>query len=351
MAPEDSDSLFTHGAHSVKQRVAVFRCLGKQLIVLPPFIEHLDVEALHVHAPTKILFLCGGQTTDAKVLEPDSLRDTFLKIYDQLPLDGTDVLQAEDININDLRTAKYGDFLEFEFHIAQVTEIILLFCESQGSLAELGTFSITDEISKKLLVLILNKYYAEPSFVKLGPIARLENDNPESVFTLDEKELNVREDKKDKSKDDCTKINKKIFVERITDPISTLVKKVINKSTFDHSYDGHLIKLCVGLVQEYGGLTIEELTELLDHFGVKRSTGHVTKYLFCADVAGWIGAEKRGNRNFFFAKSVPDAASFKMAEDAPNKDRTRRRLEIREYWRQKDPERFTGIQNHLGVGG
>jgi hypothetical protein len=99
-----------------------------------PFAEDFDAERIHVQSASDIIFLCGGQRSNISDPTPLSLRDAFLKILDYPALRRRDLVQAEDITDDISFFDKYEDILEFETDIAQIVELIILFCESEGSL-------------------------------------------------------------------------------------------------------------------------------------------------------------------------------------------------------------------------
>ncbi|HAM14916.1 MAG TPA: hypothetical protein DCP91_03450 [Eggerthellaceae bacterium] len=68
------------------------------------------------------------------------------------------------------------DLLVLEKLIADVSDAILLFDESPGSLCELGAFSACDPICHILTAFIPSKYYGESSFAMNGPVKHLEAD-------------------------------------------------------------------------------------------------------------------------------------------------------------------------------
>jgi hypothetical protein len=98
-----------------------------------PYATDLDAEKIHVQAPSNIVFLCGGQISSISEVTPLSLRDAFLKILENPVLRGRDLILAEDITQNISFFEKYSDILEFETDFAQIVELIILFCESEGS--------------------------------------------------------------------------------------------------------------------------------------------------------------------------------------------------------------------------
>ena len=105
-----------------------------------PFADDLDAEKIHVQVPTQVIFLCGGRISSLADKTPLSLRDAFYKINDNPVLRKRDLILAEDITAQLAVFDKYKDILEFETDLAQIVELIILFCESEGSLAEFGAF-------------------------------------------------------------------------------------------------------------------------------------------------------------------------------------------------------------------
>ena len=140
--------------------------------MLPRFSEYVDKAEIYVEPPTQLIFLCGGKTNE-KTPVAKSIRDAFLKIPANPALIGREVLLAEKVNTFHLSRPAYPDLLGFEVDFAQICELILLFSESQGSIAELGAFSMVPELASKLLVVVRDYHLKDDSFIKLGPLQHL----------------------------------------------------------------------------------------------------------------------------------------------------------------------------------
>lgn len=310
--------------------------------MLPPFAEHLDADRIHVQAPAAVIFLCGGETSPLGDAVPRSIRDAFLKINDNPATRNRVLIQAEDINVFYLSRAAYTDFLKFETDLAQITELVILICESPGSLVELGAFSMLPEIAERLFVVMRNKHYAELSFVRLGPILSLQNRYGEStIYVLDDDDINI-------VNDSVVNIDKGALRDRLSGPISAKISQMRNPTTFDAGKSGHLIKLIVGLIQEYGALTVAEIEVILIYANVLRSQAEISAYLLCAEAVGWVKQEKKGLNTYFFALPGDDAAILVMKDGAPVKKKVLRRQMIRDHWKDVDPDRFRGIAKFLG---
>lgn len=68
----------------------------------------------------------------------------------------------------------YSDLLEFERDACHLARATVLFAESPGSLAELGALAVDNSLVKSLLVVVQETHTLERSFLKLGPLTRVE---------------------------------------------------------------------------------------------------------------------------------------------------------------------------------
>lgn len=305
--------------------------------MLPPFVEFIDTKGLFVRAPTQAIFLCGGKVAPKLRGTIKSLRDAFLRIPDNPALTDRRVLLAEDVNVFYLARPAYADLLSFETDFAQICELILLFSESQGSIAELGAFSMVPEIASRLMVVVRSAFANDRSFIRLGPLLHLiRSYGPEAVFVLDDDDVGL-------VKGRASTVSLPVLRDRLHPAINLRMGTIDERTTFDPLRAGHLIKLVVGLVQEFGGLTIPEISGLLGQLGQVRSDDEIDRWLLCAEAAGWVAREQRGFSIYFFARPVRDSLVLKLSDIAPIKNRVRRRAVIREHWKRVDEPRYRGI--------
>ena len=261
-----------------------------------PFVTDLDAKNLHVQAPSEVIFLCGGPTTGVSNSHAiQSLRDAFNKIIDFPTRDSRVLIQAEDVTKEALFFSHYADVLAFETDLAEITELILLFCESVGSFAELGAFSMIGEIAKRLMVVVRDLHWKEESFIKLGPLRYLENlYGPDAIFVIDDKETGM-------SGTDASNIDKLVVKKLLDIPLTKHFKMKREPTTFKSDRPGHLIKLIVGLIQDCGALKIEEISHALSIYALTLSIEKISAYLLCAKSVGWIIERRKGSHNLFFS--------------------------------------------------
>jgi len=295
-----------------------------------------------VHAPTKVVMLCGGEyhiadNVKGKKRPATSFRDAFYRAASQSPFSKYRIVVPDDI-VFGAPTGPYDQLLHFERDLAQLCEVVILFTESPGSFAELGAFSMVSEIAQRLLVFIDSKNYGDRSFIKLGPIVSLQlGQGRHSVFVLPLDEMKIQ------SVRHVADLDIDTFRTVIEVPFSARVQEVPTPSTFNPDFQGHMAKLVAGLVHHFGALTAEELVEGLSLLGLTRSLGEVKQLLFCLSIVGWVIEDPRGFETYYAASTDNAPFSFKVKEGSPNPMRRNWRYEIRDYWRQNDPQRFAAI--------
>ncbi|HLC01818.1 MAG TPA: retron St85 family effector protein [Anaerolineales bacterium] len=118
-----------------------------------------------------IVFVCGGPVQG----EPKTLRNQFLQwLRSELP-DLLVVLAEDAFKYTYLHDPpETVNLSTFETIIAEVSDCVIIFLESCGSFAEIGYFSGTRDVSRKILVVNDPKYQATDSFANLGPISTID---------------------------------------------------------------------------------------------------------------------------------------------------------------------------------
>lgn len=65
------------------------------------------------------------------------------------------------------------DITEFELIIGNLSHAIVMFPEAAGSYAELGYFSHVDELAKKIILVLDQKWQSKDSFMSMGPVKKI----------------------------------------------------------------------------------------------------------------------------------------------------------------------------------
>lgn len=147
----------------------------------------------------------------------------------------------------------YSNLVDFEKDAGCLSRGILLFSESHGALAELGTFCTDEVLCERLLVVVANGYYQERSFVRLGPVKRIEVKHSEqSVYvaeTTDDKEKFAVE------------------VAEVGAALSYKVESAPKTQLFRSGETRDQFLLIADLIELFGALTEKELEILLEFMG------------------------------------------------------------------------------------
>jgi len=194
-----------------------------------------------------------------------------------------------------------------------------------------------------LLVVVRDYHLKEDSFIKLGPLQHLKlNHGEHSVFIINDDDTGI-------SKNSIKNVDLLILRDRLAPAINNRFDDVKESVTFDRTRRGHIIKFMVGFVQEFGGLTANELVSILAEFEVVVDEAEVDRLMLCAETAKWLVREQRGFETYYFAlPGVKDALVLKFAKGSPVFNKARRRQDFREHWAKHDQQRMVGIRKFAG---
>ena len=143
----------------------------------------------------------------------------------------------------------YSNLVDFEVDAGNLTRAVILFCESPGACAELGSFCMENTLSERLFVVISREHYQSTSFIAHGPIKKLEIQYPNqnSVCVLEN-------------------IEPRLFSNEIEGLVEALEEKLNSfpkTQSFHFSRSRDQFLLVADLVDLYGALTSHELYEIL----------------------------------------------------------------------------------------
>lgn len=127
------------------------------------------------------VFLCGGAGKE-------HIRN---KIRLLLENNRFQIFYPEDLFMDMLNRNKIADLLEYENFLADNSDIICIICESIGSAVELGAFIQNENIKKKMIVAIKQRYSRDKSFVNMGPVKHLKKVNRNNVVLYKDDEPEI----------------------------------------------------------------------------------------------------------------------------------------------------------------
>lgn len=128
----------------------------------------------------KFIFLCG-EKLDSPVGNRNKIKDFYSRFRkDVIPIYAEDLFDKVKHEV---------DLLKFENFLAELSDNIILVLESYGSVCELGAFTSSSSIVKKLFVINDIDKIDSVSFINDGPIRHIREINGNSVFYANLKDI------------------------------------------------------------------------------------------------------------------------------------------------------------------
>jgi len=288
------------------------------------FLARVDLAKTRIRNFGGFVFLCGGRS-DPSFAPILSVRHL---IYNELTSgrhdDIADRLKfAEDIQ-DWFRGGVYKDLVTFEEHLAGLSDVIVLIVESPGAIAELGAFAVSPAISDRLLVLVAEIHYEQDSFIKLGPIQRLENKNQDSVLVYDwhDFDLGNHVERFEKLSDEMP---------GIVSAIRAFISPEITERIFKNDDTSHQMLLICDLVDLFGALPYKEIQEFLDILSIEITPEKLDQYLFLLEKCGLLRIKAKGHGRYYYCENWTPRVSFGLSP-GPVLDKQRLRVDVVEFY-------------------
>lgn len=128
-----------------------------------------------------VVFLCGGASNSKHKSLRDQVRvllENEKKTFWYKPFK---IFYPEDLLIEILNKTKDADLLSYEQFLANNSHVIVIICESAGSLVELGAFTNNKYTVDKVIAAMDKNLTKHKSFIMLGPIKYLKKRNKLNV--------------------------------------------------------------------------------------------------------------------------------------------------------------------------
>ena len=298
--------------------------------------SEIDLERSKIKPYEGFIFLCGGPT-DIKSPQPISVRDSICRelakdavIFDRVSI-------AEDFKSWN-QDSLYRDLLIFEQHLAALSSLIVVVLESEGSIAELGLFSVIEEFQKKLLIFMDSSHYKEDSFIKYGPISYLEDahNNMASCHVW-------LKDADSGAKKLFDKAAAQNIASDLVEEIHARLKEVGKESFFQASEWLHSALLICDILNLMAALTIREIKDFLGKINIHKSEGEVRQIMFMLKLVGMITMEPKGSQRFYMA--IKNEPFLHLHLSTPGFDLDRFRSDVLSAYFEEDKKRFKVIQS------
>ena len=130
--------------------------------------EKLKYKFLELKFRPAVVFLCGAKQSAPR----DTLRRFLLRRAPSEVL----IFYAEEVWE---RSSRGGDrtLLELEAELADMADVVVIVVESPGTFAELGAFSLSEELRRKLLPIVDAEHEGCDSFLAHGPLSWIDKES------------------------------------------------------------------------------------------------------------------------------------------------------------------------------
>jgi hypothetical protein len=132
-------------------------------------VQHLRPTKYRFRRLNPVVFLCGADGSEGR----DALRDYLHKYTPNL-----NVFYAERVWETIASLGELGA-LQMEEDLAKLADLVIVIVESPGTFTELGAFSLSPSLRRKMLAVVDEKYRGDSSFIANGPIKWIDS---ESLF-------------------------------------------------------------------------------------------------------------------------------------------------------------------------
>lgn len=264
-------------------------------------LQSIDFKEVEVKEYPKIAFLCGGSP---ELLKPHNSTDQYFPsvrsyISQLLTAQYTDLRYQNAEDVKDWNSySVYDDLIAFEQDIAHLCKAIVLFVESAGSIAELGSFAIIQEITEKLIVFVHSDHSGSPSFLSYGPLKRISDTHPDRVhyitWKLEQKTYNGKR---------VDVVQPESMTEWGPHTCNEIQSVLEGKVRLDHSSDKYkrtkealFIHDIICLFKAINEEEIRKYFQLASHEIDKKN---VQRSIFCLEKLGLIRSVTRGSKTFY----------------------------------------------------
>jgi len=293
---------------------------------------------LRVHRPKSLIFLCGGQQNQALEVVP-SVREALLRhIPDRGQVGVSTIILAERAT-EALAESNFSNLLDLEEYIAAVVDAVVLIVESAGSICELGAFAKTDEIRRKLVIIIANIHNNGRSFITLGALKYIaESADSAEIHPFDWHEHNGG------------MVVPEYALNGMVTEINSAIDRVVARPKFNPGSIGHRIYLTLALCHILRGAKLGELKECLElALPVKVPESELKKYLNILQICGLLERVANGAKHIHYVSLVdrlPIVAAFRAGAAAGERNILRWLSEISADIRDEDPVRLELFREH-----
>jgi len=308
------------------------------------WISAVDLTKTRIVKFPSFIFLCGGPISNdqEKFL---SCRDIFYSYIKKNSCSFRgNIIRAEEV-FKYFEHSDYQDLLRFESDLAELSSLTVLFSESPGSIAELGSFAVLKTIQDRLLVVMHQEDAHRETFIWRGPVLFLKNlaksngkEDPITIYNWQKK----------KEGNEYFDTGNFTDAEDLTETIESIISKQPKTVSFSKNQLGHIMLLIICFLKIVQLATLEEIIFTLNGFGIDQELKTVKQQLSLLKSLGLIALKPYRNYEFYIA--APQSNWFSWGYDtktAKIRDPDRWTTQFIEFYKYNQKEKFRALRSYL----
>ncbi|MBI5551541.1 MAG: hypothetical protein HY911_08540 [Desulfobacterales bacterium] len=315
--------------------------------IFEEWISAVDLTKTRIVNFPSYIFVCGGPISDDHE-KPLSCRDIFCSYLKKNECSfRKNVIRAEEV-FKYFEHSDYQDLLCFERDIAELSILTVIFSESPGSIAELGSFSVINTIQERLLIVLHKDDAHQESFIWRGPIQFIKNlaksnrkDDPITIYNWQ------------KAKNENGHFNASDFSDAVdlAETIETIVRKQPKTMTFSKNQLGHIMLLVICILKIVQIATLEEVLFILKRFSIKEESKTVKQHLSLLKSLGLIILHPYRNYDFYVSAPQSDWFSWGYNQTAKIRDTHRWINRFIGFYQDNQKEKIRAYRSYLTSNG
>lgn len=311
------------------------------------WLSSIDLAKTRVIRFPSLIFLCGGETSN-NTDRLKSCRDIFYRHISQTNSSFREkVVLAEEI-FRYFKHSAYQDLLHFEQDLAELSSLVILFSESPGSIAELGSFSVLKTIQDRLLVVMHTEDSHKESFIWRGPalyLKRLAERNkkqdPISVYFW----------RKRTSEDDFLSNNDFLDAEDLKETISDILSRAHKSEAWNKDRLGHVMLLMLDLLKVVELATVEEMAYFLSRLDIQRDRRTVEQHLSLLLSLGFAVQNPYRNNVYYLSAPGKPWLSCAFKKSAKIRDIDRWKSRFAEHYASYEIQKSRALRSYIRAQG
>ncbi len=240
--------------------------------------------------------------------------------------------------------SSYKDLLSFEKDIAELSDMTVIFSESPGSIAELGSFSVLENVKDRLLVVMHQDDAYKESFIWHGPVLHLKelaksNKQYDPIAIYNWHKLNK----------DNGILNENDFsdAQDLAETIENILSKSPKTEAFNRNQVGHIMLLMLDMLSVVQLATLDEMVNILKLLNIISKRRVVEQYLSLLVSLKFADRKPYGHNVYYLSISKSPWLSLSFVKEERNRDLDRWKSGFLEYYSQEEIRKYRALGSYM----